>query len=557
MRFYLKILKALNNFEKKRLILIAFLTLLSTLFELFSVVLIIPIIKLIYDNEFYNSFSNSYSNYIPDLIDTKANVLFVIVILYLLIYIFKTLFLSFLSFSKFKFINKLTEDRILRMMKSYLSQDIYFFNKNHSSFLTKNLTTEISFLSAFYNSSIILLSESILLSIIILTILYFEPKVFLTLSIYTAIILSFAKLLLKNRIQKWGKERQIMQTKISKVIVETFGAIRELILYDKRTLFFYNLKSKQKIKTNIDIKFSTINDIPKYLIELAAVFGFFILGFVLSLNSNDSESLLVKLIFFGAILFKSLPSLSRIINSIQQIKFYRSAQETVENQISLQKQPQKKCNAISFKKYIELRNINFKYEKNQKFVLKNFFLKIEKGERVLIIGKSGSGKSTLLDILSGFNEKYDGEFLVDGKKINNISSWREKIGYLVQSFFILDDSIKNNIVLEDKNDKKKLDWVIKTSNLEKVINSLENGVLSILGERGSNLSGGEKQRIGLARALYRKPNILILDEPTSSLDQVTSNDFIESILNLDRNITVIMISHDIKFRKRFNKIVEL
>ena len=87
MRFYLKILKALNNFEKKRLILIAFLTLLSTLFELFSVVLTIPIIKLIYDNEFYNSFSNSYSNYIPDLIDTKANVLFVIVILYLLIYI--------------------------------------------------------------------------------------------------------------------------------------------------------------------------------------------------------------------------------------------------------------------------------------------------------------------------------------------------------------------------------------------------------------------------------------------------------------------------------------
>lgn len=557
MRFYLKILKALNNFEKKRLILIALLTLLSTLFELFSIVLIIPIIKLILDNEFYNSFSNRYSNYIPDLIDTKANVLFTIVLLYLSIYIIKTLFLSFLSFSKFKFINKLTEDRILRMMKSYLSQDIYFFNKNHSSFLTKNLTTEISFLSAFYNSSIILLSESILLFIIILTILYFEPRVFLTLSIYTTIILSFVQLLLKNRIQKWGKERQIMQTKISKVIVETFGAIRELILYDKRTLYFNNLKSKQKIKTKIDIKFSTINDIPKYLIELAAVFGFFILGFVLSLNSNDSESLLVKLIFFGAILFKSLPSLSRIINSIQQIKFYKSAQEIVENQISLQKQPKKKRNTISFNKYLELKNINFKYEKNQKFILKNFFLKIEKGQRVLIVGKSGTGKSTLLDILSGFNEKYDGEFLVDGKKINNIYSWREKIGYLGQSFFILDDSIKNNIILEDKYDKKKLDWVIKTSNLEKLINSTENGVLSILGERGSNLSGGEKQRIGLARALYRKPNILILDEPTSSLDQATANDFIESILKLDKNITVIMISHDIKIRKRFNKIVEL
>lgn len=557
MIFYLKILKTLNKFEKSRLVFIAFLTLFSSLFELFSIVLIIPIIKLILDNEFYNSITNRFSTIIPFSISSKESILIAIVILYLLIYIFKTLFLTFLSFSKFKFINKLTQDRTLRMMKSYLSQDIYFFNKRHSSFLTKNLITEISFLSAFYNSSIILISESILLTIIILSILYYEPLIFIILSTYTSIILLLAKIAFKNKIQRWGEERQKMQAKISKVVVETFGAIRELILYNKTSLFYNYLKSNQLVKTKLDIKFSTINDIPKYLIELAAVFGFFILGFVLSFNLDNSETLLVKLIFIGAILFKSLPSLSRIINSIQQIKFYRSAHEIVEDQISLRKEHGQKSSRIDFNNFIELRNISFKYNNSQNYILKNFSLKIIKGQRVLITGKSGAGKSTLLDILSGFNEKYQGEFLVDGNKIDNIKSWRKKIGYLGQSFFILDDSIKNNIILEEKFEKKKFEWVIKTSNLEEVVNSSENGILTILGERGSNLSGGEKQRIGLARALYRKPSILILDEPTSSLDENTANEFIDSILKLDNKLTLIMISHNNKFKKRFNKIVAL
>ena len=557
MRDYLKILKSLNKSEKKRLVIMSFFTFFSSVFELFSIVLIIPITKLILDNEFYISFSNQYSLFIPNLLRSKQNILITIVVLYLFIYVIKTLFLSLLSFSKFKFINKLVEDRTLRMMKSYLSQDIYFFNKNHSSYLIKNLITEISFLSAYYNSSIILISESILLSIVILVFIYYDPLIFLILSIYTAIILLLAKIVLKNRIQKWGYEREKMQKKISKVIVETFGAIKELILYDKRTLFFNNLKSKQKIKTYLDIKFSTINDIPKYFIELAAILGFFIIGFILSLNSNTSELLLVKLIFFGAILFKSLPSLSRIINSIQQIKFYGSAQEIVESQISLSKQYNVKANKFSFEKSLELKNIYFKYEKNQKDILKNFSLKIKKGDRVLITGKSGKGKSTLLDILSGFNEKYEGKFLVDGNLMNNIYEWRKKIGYLSQSFFILDDTIKNNIILEEKYDKRKFEWVVKISNLNELINLSEKGILTVLGERGSNLSGGEKQRIGLARALYRKPNVLILDEPTSSLDEDTANDFIKSIFQLDKQITLIMISHKNKYRKEFNKIVEL
>jgi len=173
---------------------------------------------------------------------------------------------------------------------------------------------------------------------------------------------------------------------------------------------------------------------------------------------------------------------------------------------------------------------------------------IKKGETVGIIGQSGSGKSTLLDIILGLLPlEKDKNISIFGNKLNtSAQSWQKEIGYVSQNIYLTDDTIKKNIALgieENLIDKEKLFKSIELSQLEDFINKLENGVNSVVGERGGKISGGEKQRIGIARALYFEPEILFLDEPTSSLDSETSNIILKILNELSKETTIVMVSH--------------
>ena len=538
------------------LLFISFLTFLSIIIELFGLSLLIPISKLFLDNEFYNQLINEYGNFqLLQNLD-KNEITNIIIIFFILIFVVKTIFLSILSYSKFSFINKLTNSTTIDLYSLYIEQNISFFNKNHSSKLIKNLVNEMNVISAFYNALIVLFSEILFSTIIIIGIIIYDASIFIYLSFYTITLYLAFKILFKNKIYNWGIERVALQGKIVKEITESFGAIKELIIYNKEEIFKDRIKELHSSKLKLDVRFATINEIPKFFIELAAVIGFLLLVMILIFGGVEKSSLLVTLIFFSALLFKGLPSISRIVNSTQQINFYYPTHKLIFNELSLlniKKNPKKE--KIEFNRIIDLKKLTFSYE--GKTVLNDFSIQIKKGQRLLIFGKSGKGKSTLIDVISGFHDKINGEFTVDGKTIENFKNWRNKIGYLSQSFFILDDTIKNNIILNDKFDQYKFDHIVNICELQGVIDMRINGIYDIIGERGSMLSGGEKQRIGLARALYSEPEILILDEPTSSLDDETANSFIDSILELDKKLTIIMVTHDKTFSHKFDKIIRL
>lgn len=551
-----EIYKTLRSNERIKLISISFFTLISLIFELFGITLIIPISKLILDPEFYGQLINDYSYLsIIQYLDREKLIIFIIILFFLTVF-FKTIFFTILSYKKFSFINNIIKSRTLELYDIYLKQNITFFKKTHSASLVKNLINEMFVLGALFNSIIILFSELIFTLLIVSALFIFNFQILFFLLIYSLIIYLLYKIIIKNKIFNWGNERQVLQADITKDFMESFGAIKELIVYNKTDLFKDKIKSLINNKANLDTKFATVNEIPKYFLELLSLLGFSIILTSLYLIGIEKNELLITLIFFGALIFKALPSFSRIITSFQQIGFSYPANKLVNDEINRKNDVDLFYDEeIIFNESIKFKNLSFSFEENK--ILNNFSIEIKKGERALIIGESGKGKSTLIDIIAGFYNNYEGDFLIDDVPLKSIVNWRKKIGYLSQSFFILDDSIKNNIILNDESNEDRLIEIIKICQLTELISSKKEGLNTVIGERGSLLSGGEKQRIGLARALYRNPEILILDEPTSSLDENTAENFIESVLKLDKNYTIIMVTHNSKFQALFERIIKI
>tara|TARA_B100000674_G_scaffold327292_1_gene272979 strand:+ start:66 stop:1019 length:954 start_codon:yes stop_codon:yes gene_type:complete len=209
-------------------------------------------------------------------------------------------------------------------------------------------------------------------------------------------------------------------------------------------------------------------------------------------------------------------------------------------------------------KEIRFKNVSFSYEKEE--IIKNVDFSIKKGEVVAIIGESGSGKSTLADLLSRFYNIQKGEILIDGRNINDIaiSSLRESLGLVSQESILFNDSIYNNILL-GKIDAKE-DEVIKAAkiaNAHEFIMKKNNGYQTNIGDKGDQLSGGEKQRISIARAILKNPQILILDEATSSLDSESENLVQDALNKLMNKRTSLVIAHRLSTIQNADKIIVL
>ena len=192
-------------------------------------------------------------------------------------------------------------------------------------------------------------------------------------------------------------------------------------------------------------------------------------------------------------------------------------------------------------------------------VLRNININIKKNKILCLYGRSGSGKTTLIDLITGLLTPESGSIIIDNKKVQSLShpSWRNKIGYVSQDLFLFNDSLKNNILLGKKIDKKKLMFALKYSGVDEFLKDLSLGLETPVGPRGNKFSGGQKQRISIARALYKNPEILILDEPTSALDLDTEKFLVKKISELKGMMTIIIISHTDSFFKISDQILKL
>ena len=246
-------------------------------------------------------------------------------------------------------------------------------------------------------------------------------------------------------------------------------------------------------------------------------------------------------------MYKLSPAVQSIFSAFVNIKTDLSAFEAFKGDLKLHQEtdldhvgnPETKQSNIIFNSVMNFENINFSYKNSlRKKILKNLNIEIKKNEITGIFGHSGSGKTTCLNLILGFLKPTSGKILIDNQNqvhFNNFD-WMKKIGYVSQFTFLFDDTLKNNITMFEKNpDNIRLIDTIEKSGLTNYFNKNDRNLDLTIGERGSQLSGGEIQRIGLARALYRQPDLLVLDEFTSSLDTKTEKEILENIKKLKKN----------------------
>ena len=298
---------------------------------------------------------------------------------------------------------------------------------------------------------------------------------------------------------------------------------------------------------------------PRNILEYTLLVSILLIFFYLIKNDYSNQNIIQMLSVYTLAAFRVVPLMNRLLGHMQRLKHsYPSLLKLIEENEKKILHKKNKFSKMSFEKNIVLSIKKFSFDNNKNYLLKNVNIEIKKNSQVGIIGESGSGKSTIIDILCGFQKNNLSKLTVDDLSIlgsDNLASWQNSIGYVPQNIVIFNQSLRENILFGSENKIVNDDVIknlIKKVDLEKFLLKAKNGLSQVLRQDGQNISGGEKQRIGIARALTNDPELIILDEATSGLDHETENNILKTIKKIRK--TSIIVSHRLNALKNCDKI---
>ena len=561
------LIKLIFLFEKREKIslVILFFLILSTIFlEFFSIGVVVPVVMALLDTNYLliklkdlNYFNLVLKNFETD------QILTLLLIITLIVYTLKNFFL-YLSIRYQNLILMRIKNFFSSMLyKKYILADYQFYFSKNTANILRNLS-EANNISLIIQSILNLISEILLLIFLFILLFYINYKISISIFIFFIGFGYLLYFLYKIKIYNWTKERQFIESKLNQVTIESISSIKEIKIYGVMEYFikiFNNLTSRYNLLAN---RIDNTQQIPRILIELIMIYSLMaIIFYLFSLNKTNLE-IISFLSFFALISLRAVPAITRITASFQRL---RVAQATTDflineiNQITLNSNNSFQFtgnNFFSFKT-LEIKNLSFSYKDN--FILDQLSFKINKNEIFGIFGNSGSGKSTLLNLILGLLTPNQGSIIFNGKNIESEKiNFLSTVGYVPQNVFLLEDSILNNVafgVNKNEIDIKKALQTIQLSGLSNYVDSLISKTSTIIGENGILMSGGQKQRLGIARALYKSSELLILDEATSSLDEEAEKSIFKILISLKKSTTIIFISHNTELKKICDNYIDL
>lgn len=560
----LKLLDLLSKRQKRNLGFLLILLVFGMGLEIIGLGSLLPIITLILNPEDLVRIPEVKQILVHFNIKTTEDVIIAALTVLVLVYLFKVCYLIALSYIQNRFFSNFTKGISNKLFKGYLTQSYAFFLSRNTSEMIKNFQIEIHYFTIYLLAITSVITELGLSFAVVGTLIYIEPYGALGVIIFFMVLSFIFFQAIKKRIENWGKARMEYDKKIAKSVTEALLGIKEIKLLQRTDFFKNKLWKINQRRFNLYIKQTTLSQVPRNYLELITIFG--LVGFimVLFIQGKNTNELITTIGIFVAASFRMIPSINRVISSFQTIKFYNSSLTKIHDEFTnFKTEPEANEQApISINNLVTLKNVSFSYQGGEGKVLDGFTMDIQKGTTTGIIGPSGCGKSTLIDIFVGLLTPCEGEILIDNKilEINNIAQWQKNIGYVSQQAYLIDDSILANIALGIPNDKINLEQVnkvIEQAQLNEFIKSLPEGIQTNVGERGVKLSGGQSQRISIARALYHNPEILVLDEATSALDNDTEAEVMKAINQLKGQKTILIIAHRTSTLQNCDRIYKL
>ena len=569
MQTFKKLLFLLTARERKHAGLLLLMIIIMALIDMIGVASILPFMAvitnpiLIETNYILNFMFQSLS-----IFGVKTNQQFIF-ILGLLMFTFLVISLGFkalTTYAQVRFVQMCQFSLSKRMLEEYLHQPYNWFLELNSSELSKNILSESGQVVANgLGPCLEIISKGIVSIALIVLLILIDPKLALIVGLVLSLIYGLIFNFIQNYLNLIGKNNLKNNRLRFKLIGEAFTAIKEVKVRGLEKIY---IKLFSKFAQTFHRNYASsqlLSQLPRFILEVIAFGGILIIILYLISKNGNLQSAIPIISLYVLAGYRLLPALSQIYGSSTQLAFtlplidklYDDRKNLKPNIVNHEE------GMLSFNKIITLKDVHYNYPNSSRIALKNINLSISTKSTVGFVGETGSGKTTIIDIILGLLQPQKGRLTVDGKIITeqNSRSWQRSIGYVPQHIYLTDDTIAANIafgVNVKDIDQDAVEKASKIANLHNfVVDELSEKYQTMTGERGIKLSGGQRQRIGIARALYYKPKVLIFDESTSALDNKTEKVVMESVYNLNKEITIIIISHRLTTIKNCDNIFRL
>lgn len=558
--------------QKRKSIFLFVIVLIGAVLETLGVSAIMPFIEALLSpdilmQKWYGRMLNDFF-----IIDDSAKLVFMVAIFIIIIYLIKNLFLLFSSYCQTKFRFDFQRELSTKMLDSYMRRPYSYFLNNNSALVMRVIKEDVIGVFIIYDGIFKILAELITAAFIGIFLIYTDfimaSGVLIICTIVFIVVLGGFRKLLKGV----GEKSRAAYAKANQYAYQAVNGIKEISVMRRNTFFIKKYKGAYEDVSSTEQLNYFLQACPERIIEAICISGLIGMVCIRIKLGMEVETFVPQLAIFAMAAFRILPSISRIIGYTSGVIFQRpcldsvcnNLEETNEYSLKTEKEDlnrQDSNEVLKFNFSLEINNIYWKYQGNSRNILDGLSLSIKKGESIALIGTSGAGKTTLVDIILGLFSPLKGSVKMDGIDIFTMQDkWSKIIGYVPQAIYLIDDTIRNNIAFgvdEEDINEEAVNKAVEMAQLNKVIESLPNGLDTIVGERGVKFSGGERQRIAIARVLYYNPDILVLDEATASLDNNTEKAVMESIDLLQGYKTLIIVAHRLATIGKCDKIYEI